>query len=349
MNTSTNGKIGLQFIKPGTSFDFVSKQKYGVMISLALIIISIVSLIAHKGPKYGVDFAGGTQMIVEFSNNISTGDVRSILKEYGINSAVVQKFGDSTKHQFQIMINSIKGEANNSIKKLSDKLSKSKATILSIEMVGPKVSNELRTKALLAIFYSLLFITVYISGRFELKWIESGLISGALITAVYFLSILNVSIPYLILTALIISLGIFWYLDFRYAIGAIVALIHDVIITVGVFSILGIEFNLSIVAALLTIIGYSLNDTIIVFDRIRENIKNATQTDTLTSIINKSINETLSRTILTSLTTLIAIIALFVLGGGIIHAFSFAMLVGVFVGTYSSIFIASTLLIAWKK
>ena len=130
--------------------------------------------------------------------------------------------------------------------------------------------------------------------------------------------------------------------------GAIVALIHDVTITVGLFSIFDKEFTLPIIAALLTIVGYSLNDTIIVFDRIRENLKRYHK-EPLNVIINKSINETLSRTILTSATTLGVVVALFFLGGGIIHDFAFAMIVGVLVGTYSSIFVASPILLAWQR
>jgi preprotein translocase subunit SecF len=129
--------------------------------------------------------------------------------------------------------------------------------------------------------------------------------------------------------------------------GAIVALIHDVTITVGIFSLFGKEFTLPIIAALLTIIGYSLNDTIIVFDRIRENLRKHHK-DPLEIIINKSVNETLSRTILTSLTTLAVVITLFVMGGGIIHDFAFAMMIGVIVGTYSSIYVASPILLAWN-
>ncbi|PQP34439.1 protein translocase subunit SecF, partial [Desulfobacteraceae bacterium SEEP-SAG9] len=188
---------------------------------------------------------------------------------------------------------------------------------------------------------------IYISGRFELKWILSGVMAGALIGAVYFLSIFNVSIPFLMTAALLVTLVLFWFLELKYAMGAIVALIHDVIITVGIFSILGKEFTLPIIAALLTIIGYSLNDTIIVFDRIRENIRKYHK-NTLEFIINKSINETLARTILTSVTTLIVLVALFVLGGGIIHDFAFAMIIGVLVGTYSSIYVASPILLLWK-
>ena len=156
------------------------------------------------------------------------------------------------------------------------------------------------------------------------------------------------SVPYLILAALIVTLVLFWFLELKYAMGAIVALIHDVTITVGIFSIFDKEFTLPIIAALLTIIGYSLNDTIIIFDRIRENLKKL-QKKPLEFTINRSVNETLSRTLLTSGTTLVVVVALFILGGGIIHDFAFAMIIGVIIGTYSSVYVASPILLAWQS
>jgi preprotein translocase subunit SecF len=139
-----------------------------------------------------------------------------------------------------------------------------------------------------------------------------------------------------------------WRFEFRYAAGGILALVHDVIITVGIFSILNKEFDLTIVAALLTIIGYSINDTIVVFDRIRENTrKNIKQT--LGDTINASINQTLSRTILTALTVFLVVVVLFFFGGAVIHDFAFALLVGVIIGTYSSIFIASPIVLVWEN
>jgi preprotein translocase subunit SecF len=176
----------------------------------------------------------------------------------------------------------------------------------------------------------------------------SGVMAVALIGAVYVFTLFSVSIPFLIAAALIVSLVLFWFLELKYAMGAIVALIHDVTITVGIFSILDIEFSLAIIAALLTIIGYSLNDTIIVYDRIRENIRKYHK-NPLEFILNRSINETLSRTILTSITTLFVVVTLFVLGGGIIHDFAFALIIGVAVGTYSSIFVASPILLTWQE
>jgi preprotein translocase subunit SecF len=155
-----------------------------------------------------------------------------------------------------------------------------------------------------------------------------------------------------LLSILYAMLGILAYItvrfQLRFALGAIAALVHDVLITIGVFSLLNIEFTLPIIAAILTIIGYSLNDTIVVYDRIRENIKR-TPKEKLLAVVNSSINQTLSRTILTSGTTLLVVFCLFVFGGEVIHNFSFALLVGIIVGTYSSIYIASPILLVGGK
>ncbi len=172
--------------------------------------------------------------------------------------------------------------------------------------------------------------------------------AAALNGAVYFISLFEVSIPILILSAMIITLILFWLLTLRYAMGAIVALIHDVLITLGFCSVFNIEFTLLIVAALLTIVGYSLNDTIIVFDRIREDLK-LYKGQSFGQIINRSINETLSRTILTSSAALIVLVVLTLMGGDIIHDFAVLLIVGILVGTYSSIYIASPILMVLEE
>ena len=174
-------------------------------------------------------------------------------------------------------------------------------TVRSIDVVGSKVSGELRRKGLIAILSALAMIMLYIWFRFE------------------------------------------W----QFAVGAVAALFHDVLLTIGVFSLTGIEFNLSIIAAILTIVGYSLNDTVIVYDRIRENLRKYKKMP-MPEVLNLSINDTLSRTILTSMTTLLALIALYILGGDGLRGFSFAMIWGVLVGTYSSIFVASPILLLLK-
>ncbi len=339
----------MQLIKSDINIDFLGKQKIGFAFSLILIIVCIGSLIMHKGPNYGIDFVGGTLVQVKFSQTVSVSDIRNGLADLGLKDTSVQNFGQPQDNEYLIRTTSSDTMGNN----LADRISKGveKATgiapsIRRVEMVGPQVGEDLKKSALLAIFYSLLFITIYISGRFELKWMLSGVTAGALMTAVYFLSIFNVSMPFLIGAALVVTLAIFWTLKLKYAMGAIVALVHDVFITVGIFSLLNLDFSLPIIAALLTIIGYSLNDTIIVFDRIRENVKGVESKQALPGVFNKSINETLSRTILTSTTTLIVLLALFFLGGEIIHNFAFAMIIGVLIGTYSSVFIASPVVLA---
>jgi preprotein translocase subunit SecF len=341
----------MQFIKPDINIDFVGKKIIAFSVSLSMILISIASLVIHKGPKYGIDFAGGTLIQVKFDKPVSVNQIKSGLSTINLERSSVQRFGEKSEDEYLIHIDRSGVTSEGYSAKLQNALKTStgvNATVRRVEIVGPKVGKDLRGKALFAMFYALLFIAIYISGRFEFKWVLSGVMAGVLMGAVYLLSIFNVSVPILIVTALVVTLVLFWVMDLKYAMGAIVALIHDVTITVGLFSIFNKDFTLPVIAALLTIIGYSLNDTIIVFDRIRENLRKY-QKNPLEIIINRSVNETLSRTLLTSGTTLVVVVALFVLGGGIIHDFAFAMLVGIVVGTYSSIYVASPILLAWQS
>ena len=341
----------MQFIKPDVNIDFSGKRKIAFSVSGLMILISIASLIFHGGPKYGIDFAGGTLIQVKFSAPVSIAHIKDGLKTLDVNNVSVQLFGSSQANEYLIRTDRSAMTDEGFSDKIQQALTKSTgqtATVRRIEMVGPKVGRDLKEKALFAIFYSLLFITIYISGRFEYKWVLSGVMAAALMGAVYLLSLFTTSIAFLIAAALVVTLALFWFLHLKYAMGAIVALIHDVTITVGIFSLLNKDFTLDIIAALLTIIGYSLNDTIIVFDRIRENLRKSHKSS-FDTIINQSINQTLSRTVLTSLTTLMAVVALFVLGGGIIHDFALAMIVGIVVGTYSSIYVASPILLAWQR
>jgi preprotein translocase subunit SecF len=340
----------MQFVKPGVNINFIGKRKIAYVVSAVMILISIVSLILHGGPRLGIDFQGGTLIQVKFHAPVKIDDIKTGLKDIQLGKSSVQQFGDQEANEYLIRTDSsvmtTEGFTTD-VKKALASSTGDEVDIRRVEMVGPQVGRDLREKALFAMFYALLFITIYISGRFELKWVISGLMAAALIGAVYIFTLFSVSIPFLILVALVVALILFWFLELKYAMGAIVALVHDVTITVGLFSLFDKEFTLAIIAALLTIIGYSLNDTIIVFDRIRENLRKYHK-NPLGVILNRSINETLSRTILTSMTTLFVVIALFVLGGSIIHDFAFALIVGVAVGTYSSIFVASPILLAWQ-
>jgi len=340
----------MQFVKPDVNINFIGKRKIAYIVSAVMITISIGSLILHGGPRLGIDFQGGTLIQVKFLTPVKIDAIKTGLQDIDLAKSSVQEFGDMEANEYLIRTDSSVMTSEGFTTDVQKALAFStggEVEIRRVEMVGPQVGQDLREKALFAMFYALLFITIYISGRFEFKWMVSGIMAAALIGAVYVLTLLNVSIPWLIVGALIVTLVLFWFLELKYAMGAIVALVHDVTITVGIFSIFDKEFTLAIIAALLTIIGYSLNDTIIVFDRIRENLRKYHKKP-LEVILNRSVNETLSRTLLTSLTTLFVVVTLFVLGGGIIHDFAFALIIGVVVGTYSSIFVASPILLAWQ-
>jgi preprotein translocase subunit SecF len=341
----------MQFIKPDINIEIIGHRKFAFALSAIMIVVSIGALMISGGPRYGIDFAGGTLIQVRFDGPVEIQTINEGLSQLAMGSFAVQQFGEEDAHEVLIRTDRAGTTDKGFNERLRTTLAETSgmtAEIRRVEMVGPQVGKDLREKALQAMFFALLFITVYISGRFEMKWMLSIVLATALIGSIYALSIFKVSIPFLIAVALIVTLALFWFLNLRYAMGAIVALIHDVTITVGLFALFDKEFTLPIIAALLTIIGYSLNDTIIVFDRIRENLKKYHK-NPLAFIINRSINETLSRTLLTSLTTLVVVVTLFILGGGIIHDFAFALIVGILVGTYSSVFVASPILLAWQK
>ena len=301
----------MQIIKD-SKIDFINNSRFTILLSGALLLAGIFSLIINNGPKLSIDFKGGTLVAVQYTKPININNLRSELKTVTING---QKFDFSTseikhfgnKSNVSIRIASMEDEPENFSQNFinylrniyPDYLPENKDEfILLLDTLSPKIGSELSGKAIMAILYALTLILIYISFRFE----------------------------------------------FIFAIGAIAAIAHDVIITLGIFSILGYEISLPIVAAFLTIVGYSLNDTIVIFDRIRENMKTRKK-DPVAATVNKSINESLSRTIVTSLTTLMVVITLYIFGGEVIHYFSFALIIGVLVGTYSSIFVASLIVV----
>lgn len=343
----------MEFIKPGTNIDFIGKRKIAFGLSVLLILISIGSLIYHGGPNFGVDFAGGVLIQAKFSDPVTADEIRNGLSGIGLGKATVQTFGNAGDNEFLVRSQEVEGLetanlAGQVAKTLADKFGEGKVTIQRVDMVGPKVGADLREKALMALFAALLMVAVYISGRFEMKWFLAAVMAGALGLASYAANAIGIGLSWMIVVATVVTLVLCWLLKLRFALGAIVALIHDVTITVGVFSLTGREFTLTTVAALLAIIGYSLNDTIIVFDRIRETRGTAKKAE-FGGVINKAVNATLSRTVLTSLTTLLVVLALLFFGGGVIHDFAFALTVGVLIGTYSSVFIASPVLLLFPE
>jgi len=340
----------MEFIKPGININFIGRRKKALFLSGSLILLTIILLLFRGGPNYGVDFAGGILIQVRFSQPTTPAAIRDALTSLALQGSTIQEFGEKRRTEYLIRVSQADVELSAISRQVEETLNstfgETNVEVRRVEMVGPKIGKDLREKALFAIFYALLFMVIYISGRFEYKWTMSIIMAACLAFVVYTMSLLGMSVIWLIVVALLITIGLCWFLRLEYALGAIIALFHDVIITIGAFALTNREVDLPVVAALLTIVGYSLNDTIVVFDRIRENYRRYRRRD-FSEVINQSINETLSRTLLTSGTTLIVVAALFVLGGGVIHDFAFALLVGIIVGTYSSIFVASPILLLW--
>ena len=294
----------MELIKPDVNFDFVGKRKIAIICSLTLIFAGIVSLIVNGGPSYGIDFAGGTQIQVQFVKPTTANEIRKALGGLHLGGVVVQQLGQQSVNEFlirsQMTSSGLKSLAQNVEDALTKTYGAKDVDVRQADMVGPRAGKDLREKGMLAVVYAMIGLLIYISWRFE----------------------------------------------FRFAVGAIIALVHDVTITLGAFSLLNKDIDLSIIAAFLALIGYSLNDTIIVYDRIRET-RGKLSGQPFPAIVNRAINDTLSRTILTSGFTLLVVIALFFLGGSVIHNFAFALLIGIIVGTYSSVFIASPVVLLW--
>lgn len=339
----------MELVKPDININFVKMRNKAFMLSGLIILLGLCALIWRGGLNMGVDFAGGTLIQVKFNKATTPDEIRHALKEV-FSQSVIQQIGNQNDSEFLIRTDTIHEELQSLSNKIEEELTKSYGqgqTVRRVEMVGPKVGQDLRQKALYAIFYALLLIAIYISGRFEFKWTTSLIMGGVLVVGLYLLEALGLNAVFLIGGALLITLVLCWVLKLPYALGALLSLVHDILITIGIFAIADKEFTLEVFAALLTLAGYSLNDTIIVYDRIREN-RNKDKKMPFALMVNSAINQTLSRTILTSTTVFFVILCLFLFGGSVIHDFSFAMLIGVVTGTYSSIFIASPILIAYE-
>jgi preprotein translocase subunit SecF len=288
-----------------THIDFVELRKVAIFISGAAIVAGLTSLILKGGPELGLDFTGGIEIHLKFTESPSISRIRLGLAKIGLGGAVIQQYGEKKDNLVLVRTG---GEQVSEIEEALREEFKEKKNIFEVrssELIGPKISGELRRKAILAIIFSLAGMLIYIGWRF----------------------------------------------DFKFAAGAVIALIHDVFISVGALSLGNFEFNLPVIAALLTIIGYSLNDTIVIYARIKENLKTYRKGKriSLKRICNLSINQSLSRTIVTSLTTFIVVLILFLWGGTVIHGFTFALLIGVMVGTYSSSFVATPILYSWER
>jgi preprotein translocase subunit SecF len=295
----------MELIRPNTRYDFIGKKKFTAWLSLIVILLCVGSIFFHRGLRYGVDFAGGLLIQIKFSKAVDISEVRKAMDAMGMKDAVVQKFGG--EDEFLIRVEKTSEDLEEASQKIQTSMKEQfkgqPPEIRRVEVVGPKVGQDLKKKALWAVGLSFLGILIYVGFRFH---------------------------------------------EFAYGLGGIAALFHDIIITYGVISIFNIEYSLTLLAVILTIIGFSINDTIVIFDRVRENIKKMRKED-LETIFNVSINETLGRTVLTSGTVMMVVLILFFFGGPVIHDFAFTLMIGLISGTYSTIYIASPVVLSWEK
>ncbi len=340
--------MGFAFIKHDTNIDFIGKRLYAYIASALLIAVGIGYMVLSGGPKLGIDFAGGVVVQVRFAQAVDDNDLKAKLDTSGLPGLTTQRFGNdgvSFLLRFSTVTTDAVGLRGQVEQALATHFPGNTATIERLEQVGPKVGDDLTNKALEAMYYSVLLIAVYISGRFEQRWMVGALMAAVLWGGMYGMGFTGLGMGWLVLVALGLTVLVCWKLRLNFALGAIVGLLHDVVTTLGILALLGREIDLNVVAALLTLVGYSLNDTIIVYDRVRENLRTM-QDKKLDVIINTSVNQTLSRTLLTSGTTFAATFALFALGGGVIHDFALTMLLGVIIGTFSSVYVSSAILLA---
>lgn len=340
--------MAFAFIKQNTNIDFIGKRHWAYILSVLLLLAGLASALWGNGLKMGIDFAGGVIVQVQFQQPVEDEALKKSLDIPALPGIATQRFGEGGRDYLLRFSSAENADASqlrtNVLSALGASFPGNPVEIQRLEVVGPKVGDDLTNKALAALYYATLLIAVYISGRFEQRWMAGAAMAAALWGGMYLLGFTGLGMGWLVLIALAITLVVCFFLKLNFALGAVVGLLHDVFITAGILSILDVEIDLNVMAALLTLVGYSLNDTIIVYDRLRENLR-AAPTLALDQLINKSINQTLSRTILTSGTTFVATLSLFLLGGGVIHDFALTMLIGVFVGTASSIYVSSAILL----
>jgi preprotein translocase subunit SecF len=377
--------------------DWIAKKKLFIGISVALMIASVVSLVVKGGPRFGIDFRGGTLVYVKFKENPPLDAIRAALKQRGLGESTIQSFGAEADREVIISLDQAvtasgsaldqgqsqiaetldlsfrpadagsKLDLNNlGIARLETALAGIPELASAVQKPGqsPGVSSpsalaktlidyrnshgglirnfeELKAIGISDEVLSLLRVKFYIG---EFAVIKTEIVGPKVGSA---LQRQAISATLYALSGMLVYIG--WrFKGAVYGTAAVLAVFHDVLITVGFFSFFDKEISLTVVAALLTLVGYSTNDTIVIFDRIRENLK-LLRREPLVSIVNKSINQTLSRTILTSGLTFIAVVSLYLFGGEVINGFAFAMVIGIIIGSYSTIAVASTLVVMWYE
>jgi preprotein translocase subunit SecF len=302
----------MELIKPGTKIPFTRYRKIAIIFSSA-VNLGVLALLFFQGPNLGVDFAGGTMVQLKFPQKVSILEIRQALESVQLGSSSIQDFGREGDNEYLVRLDTEAvdlGALGERMKKaLTEKFGADKFEVRRLESVGPKIGEDLRRRGALSVIAATIMMGVYI-------WVRFGAVFGA-------------------------RFGLL------FGTGAVIALIHDVLITVGALMVANYEFDLTVIAALLTIVGFSVNDTVVICDRIRENLRKIKR-ESLESIVNLSINECLSRTILTTSTALMVLLALYTLGGAVIRPFAFSLLVGLVTGVYSTIFIASPVILMWE-
>jgi len=293
------------------NYNFIGNRNKAFVFTGVCLLVTIISIIYHKGLNYSIDFTGGTMVQLKFQNPVmgDLGRIRSIVNGLGLGSPEVKTIGQEKDNEIQIIVKK-QSEEDLVSQEIATALSKGYGEngfeIRKEEKVGPKVGGELKKGALISLLLSLAAIIIYVGMRF----------------------------------------------NFPFGVAAVLCLFHDALVTIGLFSVLNIELSLSMIAALMTIIGYSLNDTIVVFDRIRENMGGTMHKQSFEDKVNQSINQTISRTIITSVTTLLAIgtvLVIFFSSRDVVSDFALAMTFGTVMGTYSTIFIASPIVVLWNR
>ena len=303
----------MELIKSGTKIPFTRYRKIAFILS-TVVNLAVLIAVFVKGPNLGVDFAGGTMIHLKFQQRITIAEIRGAPDKVNLDAGEIQDFGEPSANEFLIRLDTSEvelGKLGELVKKsFADQFGADKFEVRRIESVGPKIGADLRFRGTMSVIVATLMMGIYI-------WIRFGSAFGA-------------------------RFGLL------FGAGAVIALIHDVLVTVGALMLANYEFDLTVIAALLTIVGFSVNDTVVICDRVRENLRKIKR-ESLESIVNMSINETLSRTILTTTTALMVLAALYFLGGDVIKPFAFALLVGFVSGVYSTIFIAAPVILLWEK
>ncbi|MGI9590542.1 MAG: protein translocase subunit SecF [Myxococcota bacterium] len=317
-----------ELVPAGTNIDFIGKRRICALLSIALLAIAGVAA-AVQGVKLGIDFAGGTELQIAFegSEPVDAGAVRSVVLDCGIEGASVVEFGNPREYLIKFG-NPTEETVNATVRSESCPLTDSDRQSLADfaeRSEGTDLTGQI-TSALASALGNAIAPTRVQRVEFVGPRVGEELRADG--------------IRALLIASVLILVYVAFRFSTRFAPGAIIALIHDVGITAGIFVLLGLEFDLKVLAALLAILGYSLNDTIIIYDRIRENMELRTKHD-LEDVLNRSVNQTLSRTVLTSGTTMAAVLALLFVGGEVLRPFALAMAMGIIVGTYSSVYIAA--------